>query len=171
MRESPLIRPLACTASTGYHAAMLPDTQGPREGATPAAGDVVTTGISASLLELIRGGSTLCLNARNPGWENARGYLFDASPPTLYFPVAKKFVDRRDLERYEVLTWDTAQRMVITGRLLPAHSEEDGSAQARLALAQGMDPAKVDFMLFDQRTHKPRRTRYKLIVSDGWPSA
>jgi hypothetical protein len=35
---------------------------------------------------------------------------------------------------------------------------------SKLAAGQGMEPDRVDYMLFDQRHHKPRINRYKLSV-------
>jgi hypothetical protein len=54
------------------------------------------------LLALIRATGHLCLQVEDPGWENARGYLFDEPAITLYFPVAKKCLTP-PLSGYEVL--------------------------------------------------------------------
>ena len=35
----------------------------------------------------------------------------------------------------------------------------------RILLAHGLEPDKAEYTLFDQRNHKPRKNRYKLIVS------
>ena len=56
----------------------------------------------AHLLALVRASRHLCLQVDDPGWENARGYLFDEPTMTLYFPVAKKYL-ALPLSRYEVL--------------------------------------------------------------------
>ncbi len=113
------------------------------------------------LLAVIAKNSTLCLNLAKPSWENARGYTFDVERRILYFPVDKKGLKDRDLDRYEVLVW-SQPRVVIVGRLLPA-SQDDLEIEIRLA-SQRFKPAEVDYMLFDQRNHKPRKNRYKLII-------
>jgi len=116
------------------------------------------------LLALIRATRTLCLQVEDPGWENARGYLFDEPAMTLYFPVAKKYLTP-PLARYEVLVW-SQPRVVVRGELQAATSEEDTAIQLSLARAGGLDEDTVRYMLLDQRTQKARRTRYKLIVRD-----
>jgi hypothetical protein len=116
------------------------------------------------LLDLIRATGHLCLQVDDPGWEDARGYLFDESAMTLYFPVAKKYLTP-PLSQYEVLIW-SQPRVVVRGELQPAMSEEDTSTQLSLAYASGLDADKARYMLLDQRTQKARRTRYKLIVRD-----
>jgi hypothetical protein len=116
------------------------------------------------LLALIRASGTLCLQVDDPGWENARGYLFDEPAMTLYFPVAKKYLTF-PLAQYEVIIW-SQPRVVVRGELQPATSEEDTATQLSLARAAGFDADKASYMLLDQRTQKARRTRYKLIVRD-----
>lgn len=108
----------------------------------------------------------LCLNVKDPGWENARGYFFDTDSLMLYFSVSGKYLDHRSLDRYEVLIW-SQPRVLVTGRLSPAISDEDMELQAKLAAAQGMEPGKIDYMLFDQRNHKPRRNHYKLLIESA----
>jgi hypothetical protein len=117
-----------------------------------------------NLLALIRATGHLCLQVDDPGWEDARGYLFDESAMTLYFPVAKKYLTP-PLFRYEVLIL-SEPRVVARGALQPATSEEDTATQLSLARAAGLDADKARYMLLDQRTQKARRTRYKLIVRD-----
>jgi hypothetical protein len=56
--------------------------------------------------------------------------------------------------------------LIVTGDLHPAASDEDRAIQLSLADAAGMESEAARFMLLDQRTEKPRRTRYKLII-DG----
>jgi hypothetical protein len=119
---------------------------------------------NADLLALIRASGHLCLQVDDPGWENARGYLFDESRMTLYFPVAKKYL-KPPLSRYEVLILSQPE-VVVRGELQPATSEEDTATQLSLARAAGLDANKARYMLLDQRTQKARRTRYKLIVRD-----
>jgi hypothetical protein len=114
------------------------------------------------LLALIRATGHLCLRVDDPGWENARGYLFDQSAMTLYFPVAKKYLTP-PLSQYEVLIW-SQPRVVVRGELQPATSEEDTATQLSLARAAGLDANTARYMLLDQRTQKARKTRYKLIV-------
>ena len=109
------------------------------------------------LLQVVLATSTLCLEVSNPNWDGARGYLVDPDTNTLYFPVATKYLTGRDLGRYEVLIW-SQPRVVVTGRLSPATSAADIEAARQLAIDRGQDAAKVDYMLFDQRNHKPRRT-------------
>ena len=116
----------------------------------------------ADLLALIRATGHLCLQVDDPGWEDARGYLFDESEMTLYFPVAKKYL-APPLCRYEVLIL-SQPRLVVRGELQPATSEEDTATQLSLARATGLDTNTARRMLLDQRTQKVRRTRYKLIV-------
>jgi hypothetical protein len=118
------------------------------------------------LVALIRATGLLCLQVDDPGWEDARGYLFDEPAMTLYFPVAKKYLTR-PLSDYAVLIWSQPQ-VVVRGELLPAISEEDTAKQLSLALARGtdMDASKARYILLDQRTQKARKTRYKLIVRD-----
>lgn len=116
------------------------------------------------LLAVIRESGTLCLETGDPGWEDARGYLFDEPAMTLYFPVAKKYL-RPPLSRYEVLIWSQT-RVIVRGELEPATSEDDTAVQLSLARASGLDEDRARYMLLDQRTQKARKTRYKLIVRD-----
>ena len=74
---------------------------------------------NADLLALIRAGGHLCLQVDDPGWESARGYLFDESRMTLYFPVAKKYLTP-PLSRYEVLILSQPE-VVVRGELRPRH--------------------------------------------------
>lgn len=116
------------------------------------------------LLALIGATGHLCLQVDDPGWENARGYLFDESAMTLYFPVAKKYLTP-PLSQYEVIIWSEPP-VVVCGELQPATSEEDTATQLSLARAADLDENTARYMLLDQRTQKARRTRYKLIVRD-----
>jgi hypothetical protein len=118
------------------------------------------------LLQIVRENSTLCLDVEDPGWDNARGYLFDTNSNALYFPVSKKYLHGRTLSRYEVLIW-SLPRVIAAGRLLPATSDEDATVQAKLAAAQGMNPGEIDYLLFDQRHHKPRANRHKLLIESA----
>ncbi len=104
----------------------------------------------------------LCLNIDDPGWDDARGYLFDEATATLYFPVAKRYLPERG-EGFRVLIW-SQPRIIVTGDLLPATSDDDFILQLSLAEAQAMQPDKARFMLLDQRTKKPRRSRHKLVI-------
>ena|SRR5579883_2771325 len=113
-------------------------------------------------MEAVRRSRTLCLNVTNPGWDDARGYLLDEESTTLYFPVAKKYLPADPLG-YQVLIWG-ATKVLVTGDLHPATSDADTAAQLALAEAGGMDPSKARLMLLDQRSHRARKTRYKLIV-------
>jgi hypothetical protein len=84
---------------------------------------------NAELFALIRATGHLCLQVDNPGWENARGYLFDESGMTLYFAVAKKYLTP-PLSQYEVLIL-SHPKVVARGELQPATSEEDTATQFR----------------------------------------
>jgi hypothetical protein len=116
------------------------------------------------LLALVRAAGTLCLQVDDPGWEDARGYLFDESAMTLYFPVAKNYLTA-PLSCYEVLIW-SRPRVLVRGELQSARSDEDTATQLSLARASGLDDDAARYMLLDQRTQKARRTRYKLVVRD-----
>lgn len=122
----------------------------------------------ADLLTALRASSTLCLNPRDPGLENARGYLFSESTMTLYFPVAKKYLPS-DVSRYEVLVLSDP-KILIRGELQPATSEEDTAIQLELARAAGFDDREARHMLLDQRTKKARSARYKLVVREISPA-
>lgn len=113
-------------------------------------------------LDLIRRTGTLCLNVEDPGWDDARGYLFDESEMTMYFPVAKKYLTP-PLSDYEVLIW-SQPRVLVRGALEHAISERDTATQLSLAAARGLEPDKARYMLLDQRTQRARKTRYKLII-------
>src|SRR3954452_10442217 len=89
------------------------------------------------LLALIKASGHLCLQVDDPGWEDARGYLFNESTMTLYFPVAKKYLNR-PLSHYEVLIWGRPQ-VLVRGELQAATSEEDTATQLALARAAGLD--------------------------------
>jgi len=115
------------------------------------------------LLRLVGARGILCLEVQNPGWDNARGYLFDSGTRTMFFPVAKKYLEGRDLERYEVLIW-SQPRIIVIGRLSDAASDEDSRIQTELALAADFSAAQIKLMLFDARNHKPRKNRYKLVL-------
>ena len=115
------------------------------------------------LLRILERHSTLCLDVENPRWENARGYLFDSRTRTMYFPVAKKYLEGRDLGHYQVLIWSQPP-VIAVGRLSPANSEEDVRTKIELALARNWNPADIKMMLFDRRSNKPRKNRYKLVV-------
>ena len=115
------------------------------------------------LLQTVRQVGTLCLDVKNPGWDNARGYLFDHDANTLYFPVSKKYLDDRDLDRYEVLIW-SQPRVLVVGRLSSATSDEDVSMTRKLAAAKGWKAEEIDSMLLDQRNRKPRKNRHKLLI-------
>ena len=105
----------------------------------------------------------LCLDVKNPGWDDARGYVFDPDSNTLYFPVAKKYLDDRDLDRYEVLIW-SQPRVLVVGRLSSATSDKDVGLEIKLLAAQGWEAEKIDYMLFDRRHHRPRTNRHKLLI-------
>src|SRR5262249_53159606 len=111
------------------------------------------------LLQVVRENSTLCLDVEDSGWDGARGYLFDSASNTLYFPVSKKYLDGRGIDRYEVLIW-SQPRVLVVGRLSPATSDQDVQVQSKLAAVRGMEPDKIDYLLFDQRHHKPRKNRH-----------
>jgi hypothetical protein len=115
------------------------------------------------LLPLVGARGILCLDVENPGWDNARGYLFEHRTRTLYFPVAKKYLERRDLERYEVLVW-SQPRVIAIGRLSAATSDEDARIQTELAGATDLNAAQIKLMLFDGRNNRPRKNRYKFVL-------
>ena len=115
------------------------------------------------LLRLIGARGLLCLDVSNPSWDNARGYLFDSGTRTMFFPVAKKYLEGRDLERYEVLVW-SQPRIIASGRLSAATSDEDSRTQTRLARSTDLNAAQIKLMLFDGRNNKPRKNRYKLVL-------
>jgi hypothetical protein len=116
------------------------------------------------LVEVVRRTGTLCLNVDDPGWDDARGYLFDETTGSLYLPVSKKHLNR-DLASFQVLLW-SQPRILVTGELLPASSEHDIDVQLALASQAGMPPEKARYMLLDQRSMKPRKTRFKLVMRD-----
>jgi hypothetical protein len=116
------------------------------------------------LVDLIKASGHLCLQVDDPGWEDARGYLFNESTMTLYFPVAKKYLTR-PVSDFEVLIWGRPQ-VLVRGELQAATSEEDTATQLALARAAGLDEDKARYMLLDQRTQNVRRTRHKLIVRE-----
>ena len=118
----------------------------------------------ADLVAALRASGTLCLSLEDPGWENARGYLFSEPTMTLYFPVAKQYLTG-SLSQYEVLIMGDP-KVVVRGELQSATSEEDVEVQMALAHATGMDADEARYMLLDQRTRKARRTRYKLLIED-----
>jgi hypothetical protein len=121
-------------------------------------------GLRPTLLDLVRRTRTLCLNVEDPGWDDARGYLFDETSATLYFLVSKKHLPSQP-EGFRVLIL-SKPRVIVTGDLHPASSDDDSAIQLSLAEAAGMEPGEAHYMLFDQRTKKPRRTRNKLLVRD-----
>ncbi len=114
-------------------------------------------------LRVIAVRDVLCLDVENPGWDNARGFLFDSGARTMFFPVAKKFLEGRDLERYEVLVL-SRPRMIAMGRLSPAASDEDARTQAELARGTDLNADQIKLMLFDGRNGKPRKNRYRLVL-------
>jgi len=116
------------------------------------------------LLNLVRRSGTLCLNVDDPGWDNARGYLFDASTATLYFPVSKKYLPE-DLNGFRVLIW-SMPRVVVTGDLPPATSDDDFTIQLSLARKSGIEEEKARYILLDQRTKRPRTSRHKLSIRE-----
>lgn len=115
-------------------------------------------------MDLVRQTGMLCLNVNDPGWDDARGYLFDDATATMYFPVAKKYLVT-DPSRFQVLIW-CQPRVIVQGELHPATSDDDTKVQLRLAEGAGMDVEKARFMLLDQRTKKARKTCYKLAIRD-----
>jgi hypothetical protein len=115
------------------------------------------------LLRILEGHSTLCLDVEKPRWENARGYLYDRRTRTMYFPVAKKYLEGRDLGHYQVLIW-SQPAVIAVGRLSPANPDEDVRTEIELARARDWNPAEIRMMLFDRRSNKPRKNRYKLVV-------
>lgn len=119
---------------------------------------------SDDLIELVRRTGTLCLNVDHPGWDDVRGYLFDDTTNTMYFPVAKKYLGG-DKAHYRVLIW-SQPKLVVTGELHPAQSDEDSATQLALAETRGTPPEKARLMVLDQRTMKARKTRYKLLVRE-----
>ena len=114
-------------------------------------------------LRVIAVRDVLCLDVENPGWDNARGFLFDSSAQTMFFPVAKKYLEGRDLERYEVLVL-SRPRMIAMGRLSPATSDEEARIQAELARGTDLNADQIKLMLFDGRNGKPRKNRYRLVL-------
>ena len=129
-------------------------------GLTMGAVQLLDAGIGLGQRNLVK---TLALNVSNPTWDSARGNLANPETNALNCPVATKYLIGRDLDRYEVLIW-SQPRVVVTGRLSSATSAADIATARRLAIDRGQDPAKVDYMLFDQRDHKHRKNRHKLIV-------
>jgi hypothetical protein len=115
------------------------------------------------LLQVVRDAGLLCLDVSNPAWDNARGYLFDTGSGQLYFPVSARYLQERRLDHYEVLIW-SRPRLLVTGRLCSATSDQDMQVQVELASARGMTSDKIDVLLFEQRHHKPRRNRHKLVI-------
>ncbi|MEQ1698419.1 MAG: hypothetical protein ABL901_21545 [Hyphomicrobiaceae bacterium] len=103
------------------------------------------------------------LNIESPGWDDARGYLFEMSGPTLYFPVAKKYLPENP-EKMRVLIGHSP-RKIAEGELMAATSQDDAARQLELAILQGMEESKARYMIFDSRSGRPRKTRYKLIVA------
>ena len=116
----------------------------------------------SELLDVVRHNDRLCLNVDDPGWDDARGYLFDEATLTMYFPVAKKYLPESG-DGFRVLIW-SEPRVVVIGELHPARYDDDLTKQLSLAEAQGMRAEEAWFMLLDQRTKKPRRTRHKLVI-------
>jgi hypothetical protein len=116
------------------------------------------------LLALIKASGHLCLQVDDPGWEDARSYLFDESTMTLYFPVAKKYLSPL-LSEYEVLIWSKPQ-VLVRGELKAATSEGDTATQLALARAADLGENEACYMLLDQRTQKARKTRHKLVVPE-----
>ena len=125
--------------------------------------DLATADSMDRLLQIVREHSTLCLDVSGPGWDNARGYLYDPAANVLYFPVSASYLKGRSADRYEVLIW-SQPRLLVVGRLSPATSDEDAGTQRKLAAAQGMDADTIDNLLFDRRNHKPRKNRHKLVI-------
>ena len=119
--------------------------------------------MDSKLLDIVSESRTLCLDIAKPGWDDARGYLYDPEGGTLFFPVSRKYFDGRDLNQYEVLIW-SQPRVLAVGRLSQATSPSDIETQRRLAIGDGRDLAKVEFMLFEQRHDNPRKNRHKLQV-------
>jgi hypothetical protein len=75
----------------------------------------------SELLDVVRRTDRLCLNVDAPGWDDARGYLFDEATATLYFPVSKKYLPESG-EGFRVLIW-SQPRVVVTGDLHPVGAE------------------------------------------------
>ena len=92
---------------------------------------------------MVRRTGILCLNPEDPGWDNARGYLFDESTATLYFPVSKRYLPER-LEDFRVLI-RSEPRVLVTGDLLPATSDDDFTTQLSLAEGSGMGLEKARY--------------------------
>jgi hypothetical protein len=115
------------------------------------------------LLRVVRETNLLCLDVEHPGWDSARGYLLDSAANTLYFPVSRKYLQGRSLDRFEVLIW-SQPRVLVVGRLPSATSDHDAQVAAELAAARGMEPDQIDYLLFDQRNRKPRKNRHKLLI-------
>lgn len=118
----------------------------------------------SELLALVKHTGHLCLDVTNPGWDDARGYLFDEETTTLFFPVAKKHLPS-DPSRCQVLVW-SQPRVLLTGELEAATSEPYTMLQLALAEQRGMSEDKAEYMLIDQGTKRVRRTRYKLVVHE-----
>lgn len=91
----------------------------------------------------------------SPGWDDARGYLFDDARATLYFPVAKKYLTD-DLASFRVLIWSDP-RVLAIGELHPATSDQDLEIQMALAGQSGIPLHEAQYMLLDQRTKGVRR--------------
>jgi hypothetical protein len=120
--------------------------------------------LPSKLLDLVRRAGILCLNVDDPGWDDARGYLFDESSATLYFPVSKKYLPE-DPNEFRILI-RSKPRVLVAGDLLPATSDDDFAIQLSLALGSGVADEKARYMLLDQRTKRPRGSRYKLLVRE-----
>ena len=116
------------------------------------------------LLGLVRRAGTLCLNVESPGWDDARGYLFDDAHATLYFPVAKKYLTD-DLASFRVLIW-SEPRVLATGELYPATSDQDLETQIALAGQTGIPLHEAQLMLLDQRTKRVRKARHRLVLRE-----
>lgn len=122
-----------------------------------------TDHLDQGLVDVLIANDLLSLNVGDPSWEDSRNYVVDTAAMAMYFAVSKPFLEDRDLDAYEVLLWSNP-RVVVTGRLVPARSEEDASLKVRLLIDLGLEPDKADYMVFDQRNHRPRKNQYKLLI-------
>ena len=103
---------------------------------------------------------TLVLRAARPGWDDARGYVFEADRPLLHFKVDKANLAAQPADAFEVLVW-SKPRVLVVGTLAPA-SPEDIDRHLALLLARGWEESQARYALFDGRSKKPRPNNHVL---------
>lgn len=119
-------------------------------------------------IRFLREHSILFPDIQRTSWENAFGYVFDDKTTTLYFRVSNKYVLHKRMENFQVRILGSDFRDILAAGVLHEATSEDDIEKIYNLLTgpRGWDKAKARYSLFDSRNGKPRKNRFKLIITE-----